>query len=130
MSSLPSLVFLRPHRVDVEVMVLPFRHLDELSFAVPDVVLSRSVNVVLGVVEELGPVSDPAYDTGNCEEDGVHVGWKSHGSVDKAAVEVDVGVKFSGDEVLVLKGDLFQLKGDLDQGLLAADFKHFKSDLV
>ena len=111
-------------------MVLSLRHLDELPFAVPDVVLSWSVDVVLGVVEELGPVCDPADDTGNCEEDGVHVGGEAHGPVNKAAVEVDVGVEFSGDEILVLEGDLFQLKGDLDQGLLAADFKHFESDLV
>ena len=130
MSGLPSLVFLRTHRVDVEVVVLSLRHLNELPFAVPDVVLSRSVDVVLGVVEELGPVSDPADDTGNCEEDGVHVGGEAHGSVNKAAVEIDVGVEFSGDEILVLEGDLFQLKGDLDQGLLAADFKHFESDLI
>jgi hypothetical protein len=42
-------------------------------------------------------VGNPAYNSGNGEEDGEHVGWEAHGSVDEATVEVNIGVEFATD---------------------------------
>lgn len=89
----------------MELVVVSVVEGDEVAFGVADVVLSGSVDVVFGVVQEFDPMGDPSGNSGDGEEDGVHVGWETHGSVDEAAVEVDVGVEFSGDEVLIFKGD-------------------------
>jgi hypothetical protein len=129
LGSLSSFVLLGSDGFDVEVVVLSFRHFDELSFSIPDIILSWSVNVVFVVIQELAPVGNPSDNSGNCEEYGVHVGWEAHGSVDESTVKVNVGVKFSGDKVFVLEGDFFEFKGDFDQGLLSADLKHFESNL-
>ena len=129
LGSLSSFVLLGSNGFNIEVVVLSFGHFDELSLSIPDIILSWSVNVIFVVVQELTPVGNPSDDSGNGEEDGVHVSWETHGSVDESAVEVNVGVKFSGDKVLVFKGDLFEFKGDFDQGLLSADFKDFEGNL-
>lgn len=65
------------------------------------VVLSRPVDVVFGVLKELLPMSDPASYSGNGEEDRVHISRETHGTVNEATVEVNVGVKFAADEVFV-----------------------------
>lgn len=57
---------------------------DKLTFRMSGIVLSRPVNVVLGIVKELDPMRDPACHSGNCEKDGIHIGGETHCSVDQA----------------------------------------------
>jgi hypothetical protein len=73
-------------------------------------------------------VGEPSDDSRDHEEDGEHVGWETHRFVDDAAVEVDVGVELSFDEILVAEGDLFEFDGDFYQVLFASDFEDFVCD--
>jgi hypothetical protein len=84
-----------------KLVVFSVGQVNELSFGLADVVLSGPVDVVLGVFQELDPMGNPASHAGDGEEHGVHVGGEAHGSVNEAAVEIDVGVKFSADKVLI-----------------------------
>jgi len=45
--------------------------------------------------------SDPTRDSAKGEEDGEHLGRDAHRAVEDAAVEVDIGVELSFDEILL-----------------------------
>lgn len=74
-------------------------------------------------------MGDPACNSGDREEDGIHISRESHGSIDKPTVEVNVGVELATDEVLIRESDLFEFESDFDQRLFTANFKHFESNL-
>ena len=67
LGSFSPLVGCRLRGRNVEVMFFPLSCLLEGSLSVPDVVLPGPVDVVLGVVEELDPMGDPADHSGNSE---------------------------------------------------------------
>lgn len=74
-------------------------------------------------------MGQPSDDSGNHEEHGEHVSGESHGFVDDAAVEVNVGIQLSLDEVGIRKGDSFQLNSDLNQLLFSSNLEDLLSDL-
>ena len=61
------------------------------------VVLEGSNDNWLLVVLELDPVSEPAGDSGDAEEEGEKLRRNSHGVVDQSSVKIDVGVDSTGD---------------------------------
>ena len=66
-------------------MFLPVLLLNEvLSLAGSHVVLSWTVDVVFGVIQELNPMGEPSGNPGNGEENGVHVCWEAHCPVDES----------------------------------------------
>lgn len=73
-------------------MLLPFVSGDVVSLPITLVVLSRSVDVVLRVLEILDPMGKPSGDSWDCEENWEEVGRESHSFVDQSRVEIDVGV--------------------------------------
>ena len=91
----------------------------ELSTGVALVDLAGTHNLVLGVLNELVPVSEPAGKTGQGEEDSEHLSGDAEGLVDHTGVEINVRVELSLNEVLVTQSNSFQLHGDLDHGFLA-----------
>lgn len=95
-------------------MVLPLGCFRKRSLPIPNIILPRPIDIIFTIVKEFNPMGDPAGHSGDCEEDGVHVGGEAHCSVDQAGVEIYIGVQFAGYEVLVFKGDFFELEGDLD----------------
>lgn len=129
MSCLSSLIFLRANCLDIKVMVLSFWHLYELSFTISDIILSWPVNVILCIIQELSPVSDPSNDSWNCEENRVHVSWESHRSVNESTVKIDIWIQFSCDKVFIFQSNFFQLQGNFNQGFFSTYFKDFESNL-
>lgn len=95
-------------------MILSFGHFDEFSLSISNIILSWSVNVVFVVIQELTPMGNPTYNSGNCEQYRVHICWEAHCSVDESTVEVNIWVKFSCDKVLVFESNFFEFKGDFD----------------
>lgn len=106
--------FLRTNRIHFKVTLLPDVHLLELSSRISNVVLAGSVDVIFWVLKELNPMSNPACNSGDGKEHRVHISWEAHSSVDQAAVEINVGIKFAADEVLVRQGDSFELQCDFN----------------
>ena len=68
------------------------------------------------------PVSDPAWQSPHGKQDGEHLNRDSHGSVDDTGIEIDVGVKFSFDEVGVAQGDGFELLGYFEERVAQIEF--------
>src|SRR5688500_1621018 len=64
-------------------------------------------------LQRLDAVGQPAGRAGDGEEHCEHLDGETHGLVDQARVEVDVGVELAVDEVGVGQGDLLQLQGDV-----------------
>ncbi len=69
----------------------------------------------------LTPVRDPAGKPAQGKQHGEHPGREAEGPVDQAGIEVDVGVKLAFDEVVVGQRRLFELLGDAQQGVIAAE---------
>lgn len=67
LGGISSLVTLGRDGFEVKSVVLPLGCFHKGPFSVAGVVLSRPVNVVLGVVKELHPVSNPSSNSWNCE---------------------------------------------------------------
>ena len=66
-----------------------------------NVILSGPIDVVLGVFHELDPMGNPASYAGNCEKHWIHVSWEAHSSVNKATVEVNIGIELSANKVFI-----------------------------
>jgi hypothetical protein len=75
-------------------------------------------------------VRQPPHHSRDHEQHWEHVGGEAHRSVDDAAVEIDVRVEFSLDEVGVREGDAFQFHCDLDQLLLSGDLEDLLCDFL
>ena len=96
-------------------------HVHELSALVALVDLARADDLVLWVLDELIPMSQPACKTGQGEHNREHLRGDSEGFIDHTRVEIDVGVELAGDKVLVLKGDALKFHGNVDHGLTTND---------
>jgi hypothetical protein len=93
--------------------------LNKVSVSVTLVDLSGANDLVLGVLNELIPMGQPASKARQGEHDGEHFGGDTKGLVDNAGVEINVGVKLAVDEVLVSQGNLFKGHSDIDHGFSA-----------
>lgn len=69
-----------------------------------DVHLSWSTDPVGIFIHHLAPMRHPTYTTGYCEEHGEHVLRDTDGLVDNTCVEVNIGVQFTLDEVVISQG--------------------------
>ena len=114
--------------VDIEISLCSLVYGYEVTSVMSDVVLSRSNDLVFGVIEEFAPMGKPAYNSRNHEKDWEHIGGESHCLVNNSAIEVNVGVKFSFNEILVAKSDLFQFHCNFDKLFFACDFENFVSN--
>src|SRR5215467_10002319 len=76
----------------------PF-HRNEGALARAEVHLPRPRDLLLGILEELLPLREPARRSRNCEEHGERVAGDSDRLVDQARVEVDVRIELAFDEV-------------------------------
>src|SRR4051794_8308573 len=70
--------------------------------------LARARDLLVGIVEHLAPLRQPAGDARDREEDREHVHRELHGLVDQARVEVDVRIELAFDEILVFERDAFE----------------------
>ena len=59
-------------------------HRDKIAFRIPLVDLTRTDNIVYGVLYKLIPVSKPSGQTGKSEHDGKHFVWDSERLVNDA----------------------------------------------
>ena len=92
--------------------------------------LARPGNALFGIRHQLFPVSKPARNAANREQDGEHLRPEAHGLVDDSGVEVDVRVEPPLDEVVVLERDPFQLHREVDLGVPAGDLKDLFGNLA
>ena len=99
--------------VEVEVGFWSLVERNVVSCVMADVVLSWSHDFVLGVVEEFVPMGEPSNDTRNHEENCEHVSREAHCFIDDTAIEVNIGIEFSFDEVRIGEGDTFELNCNL-----------------
>ncbi len=95
--------------------------------------LAWSVDAAGVIVALFAPVCEPAGESSECEHNGEHICGYAHGAVEDTAVEVDVGVEFSGDEVVVFEGNFFEVSGDFEEWIGDAEFVedlfgHFAED--
>src|SRR6185503_5203743 len=86
--------------------------------------LARPGDLLLLVQEHLFPLGEPARGARYREEDGEHVHRESHGLVDQARVEVDIGIQLPLDEVLVLESDALELEGDVEERVAPGHLEH------
>ena len=96
----------------------------------PGVVLPGPHNLVLGVIEELIPMSQPSDSSRNHEKHGEHVSGESHSLVDDSTVEIDVRVQLPLNEVGVTQSNSLQLYCNLNQLLLSSNLEHLLRDLL
>src|SRR5438874_4184747 len=81
--------------------------------------LSRTRDLLIGIVEHLLPLRQPAGDARDGEEDREHVHRKLHRLIDESRIEIDIRVELALDEVLVFEGDSFELEGDVEQRIFS-----------
>ena len=94
---LSSFVSLRGNCIDNIIVVFPLGSFNECSFPISYIVLPRPVDIVLSVIQELDPVSNPSGHSWDSEQDRVHVCGETHGSVDQAGVEIHIWIELSGN---------------------------------
>ena len=81
--------------------------------------LLRARDLGVGIREGFAPVRQVPRGSRHREEHGEKLGWETERSVHQPAVKVDVRVELPLDEVLVVPRRLFQLDGDVDEGIAA-----------
>src|SRR5690625_276522 len=64
--------------------------------------------------DHLTPLSNPTWQTTQCEQRGEHAVGESHCAVDQPGVEVDVWIQFALDEVVIVECALFEAHGDFE----------------
>jgi len=129
MSSFSSLSSLGWNSFNKEVVWFSVSHINEFSFRISDIVLSWSVDVVLRIFQKFNPVSNPSRYSWNCEEDRIHISWKSHSSINQPTIEVYIGIEFSADKVLIGQSYLLKFNSNFNQRLFSTNFKHLKGNL-
>lgn len=78
-------------------MLFPLSPLDEGSLSIPNEVLSRPVDVILLVIQEFDPMSNPTGHTGNREQNRIHIGGETHCPVDQPRIEINIRVQLPCD---------------------------------
>ena len=74
-------------------------------------------------------MGDPSCNSRNCEENGIHVSWEAHSSIDQSTVEVNIWIEFSTNEVLVRQCYFLKFNGDFNQRLFSTNLKNLKGNL-
>ena len=77
--------------------------------------LTRTPDATARRVDHFLPLRDPTRKTADGKENGEHVRRDAHRLVEKAAVEVDVRIQTSGDEILVLENLFLETFGNFQQ---------------
>jgi hypothetical protein len=103
---------------------------NEVTVAVTLVDLAGTDDLVLGILSELVPVSEPASKTGKSEHDSEHLGGDAEGLVYNSGVEVNVGVEFAVNEVAVSESNLFECHGNVDEGFATHNGEDIVGDLA
>ena len=78
-----------------------------MTLFLAEVELTRPPDFELALGDHFAPMSYPAHRAGECEQDREHTCWDSESGEHDATIEIDVGVQFSRDEVLISEGDSF-----------------------
>merc|ERR1711990_519969 len=92
--------------------------------------LTRSHNLVIGVFDELRPVSKPSCKSGESEEDGEHLSGDAESLVDNSRVEVNVRVELSLDEVLIRESNLLKGHSNINHRFTANNGEDIISNLA
>ena len=95
-----------------------------------NIMLSWPDNFVFWIIKEFTPMSQPSHASRDHKEDGEHVSWETHCSVNDTTVEVNVWIQFSLNEVGIIQGDSFEFNSNFDQLLLTGDLKDLLSNLL
>ena len=91
---------------------------NEGAFGVADVELARAADALLGILDHFLPLGDPADRACDREQDRKHFDGEAHGSQRDAGIEVDVGIEFLFNEVLVFPRNMLKLHGNFEQWLV------------
>lgn len=122
--------------------MLPVLHSSVVTGSLTKVDLTRPHNLIVGVHNELVPVSHPARHPGQSKQDCKELGWEAHCLIDDTGVEVNVRVELTCDEVLICESNslklccnLYQLERSRQLGLVneifvAQDFENFICKLL
>src|SRR6266568_3248084 len=70
--------------------------------------LAGPADLHVGVLDHLGPLRDPADGPRDREQYREHRGGEAHRLQDDARIKIDVRIKLSTDEIIVVEGDLFE----------------------
>src|SRR5262252_5341014 len=100
----------------------PF-HRHEGPLALAEVDLGRPPDLLLGILEHLLPLGEPARRARNREEHREGRGRDPERLVDQAGVEVDVRVELALDEVLILERDPLELERDVEERVPPRDLE-------
>ena len=88
-----------------ETVLASFASGQERSFCGARVDLSWAADPGVGIHGAFSPVGNPAWHPANCKHDREHAEGDSNGSEDDTAVEIDIGVQLSFDEIRIAQGD-------------------------
>jgi len=80
----------------------PFSHHDIFPVIVAEINLTGTGDFLLRVEEHFLPLRDPTRRAADSEEDREHFDGESHRLINQDGIEIDVVLKFSLDEILVL----------------------------
>ena len=79
--------------------------------------MARPCDPAVRVGHDFLVVGDPAGHAADGEHHGEHVQRDADGAHDDAAVEIDIRIEFSGNEIIVVQGDVLEFFGDVQQGV-------------
>ena len=96
----------------------------DFPFAFAEIELAWSGDLLFVVCDEFLPLGQPAGGPRNRKQYGEHRRRESHRLVNNAGIEIDIRVKFSRYEVVVVERDLFEFRRDVDQRILAGFAEH------
>src|SRR5215207_5091963 len=87
----------------------PAAHWHIVATGLSRIELPRSADAVVGILDHLLPLRDPAHRAGQREQHRKHRDWESQCFERYARIEVDVRIKLALDEIFVSQRDLLEL---------------------
>src|SRR5207248_1183500 len=81
-------------------------------------------NFLLGVQQHLFPLRNPPGSPRNREQHREHSHWEAHRLINKAGIEIHVGVELAFHEIVVFKGNALALQGNFEQRVLAHELSY------
>src|SRR5690606_30060973 len=94
-----------------------FVQLNIVALTVSEVDLTRTRDALLFIVEHLFPLSEPAGHPPDGEEHREEIHRETHRLVDEPRIKVDVRIELSLAEIIILKGEAFELDRGIDEGV-------------
>src|ERR1041385_852816 len=109
-------------------LLFPARNRRVVALRRAGVELSRPPDFLLGILNHLFPLRDPANGACDREQHSEHRRGESHRLERTAGIEIDIRVELLLDEIVVMQRDLFEFHCDVEQRIVL--YAELVQDLV